>query len=135
MSWLAILFFAEVAFSPLSQEWNHGNPQLPFVIEREEVITTTGVRVLLLNEMLFMGANVTTYATPSEVQSQWYPSFSPFRDTYQFEAGLFFRGIEVGWLHECSHPVAPNHQQNTELGREWAYDRFYLSYEAKVNIF
>ena len=135
MTWLAILFFAEAAFSPMSQEWNHGNPELPWLVERQEVITTTGVRLLGFNEVLFVGANITTYATPSENQSQWYPSFSPFRDTYQFEAGLSYNGIEIGWVHECSHPVATNHQLDKELGREWAFDRFYISYEAKVNIF
>lgn len=133
MTWIALLFFFEAGFSPMSQEWNHGNPEFPYLIEREELVTQSGARVLLFDEFLFIGANITTYATPSETDTP-YPSFSPFRDTYQFEAGIQWRGIELGWLHECSHPVAPNHQLNRPLGREWAFDRLYIRYENTVDI-
>lgn len=133
MTWIALLFFVEAGFTPNAQEWNHGNPDLPWLVEREVVSTDVGARLLLFDDLLFVEASVQTLSSPSD--HAW--TLSPYRDVYQFGGGISWRGFELGWLHECSHPVATNWQEpgGTEnLGREWAFDRFYISYEGKITI-
>lgn len=132
MSWLAILFVIQLGYAPNAQDWNHGNPELPWVIEREEIVTTLGARALMINELLFVEGYVTTYAETQD--ASW--TLAPYHDTYQFGAGLTWRGMTIGWLHECAHPVVSNWQLDGDyLGREWAWDRFYVQYEGKVEVF
>lgn len=137
MTWIAILFMFEVGVAPTSQVWNHGNDNLPQIVEREEVVTDVGVRGLFFDDFIFIGASVETRAEVLLDTDTWYPQGSPYRDVYQFEAGLKWRGFELGWRHECSHPVVTNWQVPgalDQLGREWAFDRFYLSYEGRVEV-
>ena len=133
MTWIALLFFFEAGYAPVSYEWNHGDHRLPPIVYREELVTEAGARLLFFDGFLFAGANITTHSEVSTIDTP-YPSFSPFRDTYQFEAGIQFQGIELGWLHECSHPVATNYHPSKPLGREWAFDRLYIRYENTVDI-
>lgn len=46
----------------------------------------------------------------AETESQFFPlskiiGFQPWQDTYKFNAGIRFWGIEIAYQHECIHPV------------------------------
>lgn len=47
----------------------------------------------------------------AETESQFFPNsksvfnFSPWQDTYIFNAGVRFLGMELGYHHECVHPI------------------------------
>lgn len=57
----------------------------------------------------------------AETENQFFPNpkaplnFVPWQDTYQFNSGIRFYGVELGYQHECSHPLwislLENHSQ------------------------
>lgn len=66
--------------------------------------------------------------------------FSPDHDTFTFIAGLKYKGIELGYLHRCRHPVFPfQFVEKAEYGEantllENVYSEVYLKFQGKLEI-
>jgi len=67
----------------------------------------------------------------SETENQFFPSsndpfnFSPWQDTFRFNAGLRFFGVEFEYQHECVHPIV--FDQSVDHGHLSSnYDKIYL---------
>jgi len=59
--------------------------------------------------------------------------FSPFRIDYGFNACLFYKGLELGFYHECDHPVS--YSINTIESIYGNKDTsIYLKYETKIKL-
>lgn len=64
-------------------------------------------------------------------ENQFFPNpgrqinFNPWQDTYRFNAGIRFFGVELGYQHECVHPVV--FSQNYVVSRyNSSYDRLHI---------
>ena len=75
---------------------------------------------------LFIGA---------DTESQFFKSaefwgFAPWQDSYIFSAGIRAFGLEVGFQHECVHPVL---SQGVDASQLFAsYDKVYLKLQGKM---
>jgi hypothetical protein len=57
--------------------------------------------------------------------------FCPFRIDYGFNACLFYKGLELGFYHECYHPVE---YRMSRIQNEYGNykSRIYLKYETRI---
>lgn len=51
------------------------------------------------------------------------PSMTPLQETYTFSTGIRFIGVELGYEHQCSHPVESTGNTPSKLFS--SYDKFY----------
>jgi hypothetical protein len=136
---MAMLFWMEAAYAPMSQDWNHGmEDTMPYIIENEEFVTTLGARVLLLNDLLFVEGEIETRSVVMDMGNV-YPSGWPIRDTYMIGAGVKLGGFTIGWEHVCSHPIATMWGYEGDLKpdysvREAAWDRLYVRFEGRADL-
>ena len=124
MSWLVFIFALECGISPQidviqyepreadSLKWGVGYTQLEAEIE--------------LFALLFAGASVRTYITPSGPLN-----FSPNTSVYDWRCGLRWKMLELGWRHRCFHPTIPYQPifKQVVTGIEGAYDELYFRAE------
>ena len=66
--------------------------------------------------------------------------FSPDHDTFTFIGGIQYKGMEIGYLHRCRHPVFPyqfvekeKHKETISL-LENSYSEVYLKFQSKLEI-
>jgi hypothetical protein len=52
----------------------------------------------------FISGGMTTFMFKWQNQVNYYP----IRTDFTFGAGIKYKNVEVGWSHECYHPIAPN---------------------------
>jgi hypothetical protein len=70
----------------------------------------------------FVGGDVTTWMVPD------LPTFKPFFTAYTVNTGWSYKNFEVGYEHQCSHPVmalAYNMKQPI-LSADKGYDKVYV---------
>lgn len=71
------------------------------------------------------------------MESYQFPSgdgfYCPFRIDYGFNACLFYKGFELGFYHECDHPV--EYRLNYESANYGDYkSKVYLKYDTKIKM-
>ena len=119
MNWLVLAFVLEAGLMPVAEIWNVEPPANAREDRGRYTLLDAEVEVA---QYLFVGGHVTTYMWAQD--DSW--TQSPLRADYGFRAGVRFRGLELGWKHFCSHPVAPNWNLIRELPYEASYDQIYI---------
>jgi hypothetical protein len=128
LEFLVLIYSLETGYMPTTQTWNVQAPENVYI----DAAFYTDLEVeLVLGDMFFIGGNMLSY--------QWFRpdtmTFRPHRMDYTFGVGFRFQGLEIGWEHYCSHPVAANWHLIDELPLESSYDRIYVRFEGKAAIF
>lgn len=94
MSWLILLYAIELGFAPVYQSTNviPGIEQVYYIDMDVEII---------VQNFFFVGGDWKTYFQPCEAGH----SFYPVEARYTFNTGLRYKNIEIGFEHQCIHPV------------------------------
>ena len=99
---------------------------------------------VMVGEEYYVWPDQSTYII-MEVEAQWGPvfaggeieniqyalhaaSYDPVHADYRFNAGLRWREFEIGWKHECRHPVVG---RTDGSGIRGGYDKFYVRAELR----
>lgn len=119
MSWLALAFALELGVLPMNGWVMYDPPALVF--EAPEFYQQLEARAILWDH-LFAGGKVRIYDWMREDGGFW-----PSQGAFTFEAGLSFRGLELGFRHYCTHPILP-YLEYVPAGVKWegAYQEIYL---------
>ena len=99
MTWLILLFFLEIGYSPFYQSLNV-LPSDYESIRNENVYYITFDAEVLLYDYFFIGGSTKIYIQPNEEGHD----FFPIENDYLFKMGLRFKNLEVGFRHQCNHP-------------------------------
>lgn len=102
MTWLSLLFFIELGFSPFHSTLNI-TPNNDVIKLSENVFYTTIDIDIMLGRYFFIGGSVTTYV--QTIKGDY--SFHPFEGDYLVRAGIKYKNIELIGEHECIHPISP----------------------------
>jgi hypothetical protein len=123
MQWLTLLY--TLSFGTVSYQSALLSTPL------ESFSTVLSVELQAFDNHLFLSSGVETWET-----AQSLASFAPFQALYTFSAGLRLGGFELGYRHECDHPVISNISLQPML---YAFlnvrNTFYISFKGKLNVF
>ena len=121
MSWLVLLYFIELGYSPFYSSLN----TLPFEYTRNENVYYMHFDAeVVLFDHLFIGGSTKTFMQPVDKSYQ----FFPIENDYLFKAGLRFENIEVGLRHQCNHP-GDSFGVASEGKSYGGYEEFYIRIE------
>ena len=104
MNWLLFMFMLEVGFLPQGDLVMYDSMALDRIYPVRNYGYTELQVELQAFGLVFVGGGVKTMIFNHPDQGM---SFFPYGANYNVNAGLRFRGIEVGWRHYCIHPVMP----------------------------
>jgi hypothetical protein len=79
----------------------------------------------------YINGGMTAYEWSTKIGFESYP----FRMDYLFGAGFKYKSIQIGYAHECMHPIAPNEIIFPYGKIDAAYDRVFIKAEIKKNLF
>jgi hypothetical protein len=91
-SWLIFIPILELAYVDSATENFYQFPE-------HTIEATVGVEAVALDTLYIKGGSV-NYQQYIDVDR-----YAPFVATYKIEAGLKYKGFEVGYYHECTHGV------------------------------
>ena len=118
MTWLILLYFIELGYSPFYGSLNTND----YLQDQNIYYINMDAEVIILDH-LFIGGAVKTYFND---KSDSY-MFSPFEADYLFKAGLRYKNIEIGFKHFCLHPVRPYEMYYQPQGStDASYEEFYI---------
>lgn len=131
MSWLIILLSFQISIA--NENLNYGISYYDY----ETLDLTNSINVDFnidskLFNFIFIRGGIDT--TVNKVIGRL--NFSPDHDYYDFSAGVFYKGFELGYKHVCYHPIFPyNQSEEYELTLlEGGYDQLYLKVEAELKL-
>ncbi len=131
MNWLVLSFFFSLGtLSYQGQIFNPAGSAMFFTMPIPSFQTTFGVEAQLLDNHLFIGGSAETWESPT---GSIY--FAPSEAFYSFSAGLRLSGFEIGYRHECDHPIVNSWSDSVLNGYGANRDEFYLSYRGSIKIF
>lgn len=123
---LVLAFYLEVGYLPCGGMANYQPPTF-LVVEELSFYTTLGVSASMWG--FFVEGEVRTNVQKG---AEGY-SFMPVGVWYGFGAGYRIGWFEIGWRHECDHPVAVMFPMaKGEFRWEAALDQVYLRVEGKL---
>jgi hypothetical protein len=129
MSWLTLAYFLSLGTLAYQGQMFDPAGSAMFNIP-QSYQTTLGVEAQAFDNHLFVGGSVETWESPN---GQGF--FNPSETFYVFSAGLRGWGFEVGYRHECGHPVVSWTDFQIGQGFLSNKDEFYLSYSGKLKLF
>ena len=98
MDWIILLYFLEFGYSPFYQSVN----TLPYeYVQNENIYYVHFDTEVLLLDHLFIGGSTKIFMQPVKDSYQFYP----IENDYLFRAGIRYKRFEVGFRHQCNHPV------------------------------
>ena len=124
MQWLALTYLISLG----TMQYDLVIPNSEFLTPKNTVTTTLGIEALFA-EHFFISGSVETWEQMDSTSIYFYPMES----LYKINAGLRWNGLEIGFKHECDHPVVSN--SILLKGFFTSQSSFYLSYTGKLNIF
>jgi hypothetical protein len=130
MQWLTLAYFLSLGTVAYQGQTFDLRGSAMFIVPQNSFQTTLGVEAQLFDNHAFAGASVETWETHAGSVS-----FAPSEAFYIFNAGLRAWGFELGWRHECDHPVSSNWGGGVPQGMLSMRDEFYISYTGKINVF
>jgi hypothetical protein len=89
--------------------------------------TTLGIEAQAFDNLVFVGGSVETWET-------FNGGFYPFESLYIFDAGLRWKGFELGYRHQCDHPTLDK-LSLPEQGYGFTRDEFYMSFKSSFKVF
>jgi len=124
MNWLVLAMALEVGWMPLGDFVMREPPGFvsvtgSFYVDMEARATAFG--------FLFVGGEVKTFMWHYEGEY----SFAPERMLYQFNAGVTWGPVEIGYRHFCTHPISVYLSWPGKALYEGAYEEVYLRLETK----
>ena len=128
MNWLLFMFMLEVGFLPqgggLVMYDSEGLREMYPNVDRSYGYTDLQAELQFFN-FLFVGGGVKTMVFSHFKQGK---SFFPYEADYNFNVGVRFRGVEMGFRHYCIHPVIPwvGYFRDYEPVWEGTYEEIYL---------
>ena len=130
MNWLVLSYF--LSLGTLSYNGNFLSPQgqIEIVIPPKTFQTTLGVELQAFDNNVFIGGSIETWET---FNGETF--FNTMESLYMFNPGLRWNGIEVGYRHECDHPIVS--RVDFRLNQGWLSNRneFYLSFKGSIKLF
>ena len=126
MSWLVLLYFIELGFSPYYNSLNVVD-NVPDRSFSENTMYVTFDAELVINKYVFVGGAIKTYMKIEDMFNYY-----PFEANYLFKAGLRYKNIEAGFRHWCGHGVRPWPIAYQPRGStDGSYEEFYIRLEVK----
>lgn len=59
-------------------------------------------------------------------------SFDPSKIDFKFDAGLSYKSIDIGWRHDCFHPIQPYVSQLPVPRWEGAYQEVFVKFKGQI---
>lgn len=107
MNWLLFMFMFEIGFLPQGDLVMYESETLDRIYPVTMNYYTDLEAEIQLFNLLFVGGGVKTVMFGHKSDTLFGYSFFPYGAQYRVNAGLRFRGVEVGFRHYCIHPVMP----------------------------
>jgi hypothetical protein len=127
MTWLLLTYFLSLGtLSYQAVDVDHvwfSTPPLTFQ-------TTLGLEAQLFNDHVFVGAGVQTWESAAGNGF-----FNPMESLFTFSVGLRGWGFELGYRHECDHPIISSTDFHVTQGWLATKNEIYLSYTGKLKVF
>jgi hypothetical protein len=128
---MILLFCLQLGMFPANdfQMWEYSNyPRTKEIVEEYISIDFE----FEVKDVFFFGGNIET-----DFFSRTWKNYIPTKMGYLFKAGLRFAGFELGFNHYCQHPVIPSMSEfyPGKIQFEGAYEKIYIQYSGKVDIF
>jgi len=104
MTWLALLFAAEIGIAPYGAWAFYAEPAQGYILQtqdRTEAYTQLEAEVRLF-DVLSWRSTVTTW-----VRHYTGASYAPVWATYDSDLGAEIGPVRIGWRHSCTHPIQP----------------------------
>lgn len=130
MNWLLLTYF--LSFGSISCQEQIYNPAggAIFSTPQPSFQTTLGVEATFADHV-FVGGSTEAWMSPDGEST-----FNPFEGFYIFSAGLRGWGFEVGYRHECDHPIVSTFDYSfAAQGAHVNRDEFYVSYTGHLKVF
>jgi hypothetical protein len=128
MTWLALAYF--LSLGTLNGQQLTSPDFITFQTLPLTFQTTFGIEAQLFNNHLFAGGSVQTWESALDGGF-----FAPNEGIYIFSAGLRWEGLEIGYRHECDHPIVSRADFQISQGILSSRDEIYLSYKGTLKIF
>jgi hypothetical protein len=121
MSWIALIFALEFGMVPSeihAEYW----PDYDVLYRNQGLYGTLEARVELFN-FLFVGGDI-----EAAMVGLSFDSYKPSGVSFNFEAGMFFGPVQVGYIHNCKHPAVSTYEVHWPW-RQSSHDRVYVRIE------
>lgn len=129
MTWLALWFALQAGFMPNDLMVVY-RPGIVSLDQQTEYVNLQG-ELRAFDNRVFLGGSIKTEMQQDGARA----NFMPESSTYLFTAGLRLGGVEIGYLHVCSHPVVPSYYLlNPVIGYDQGYDDFYIRFSGSVDL-
>jgi hypothetical protein len=131
MTWLAFAYFFSLGTLSYTGETFDAHDIAMFTASENSFQTTLGVEAQLFDNHVFVGGSVETWESALDLTN-----FAPSEAFYTFSAGLRAWGFELGFRHECDHPILS--RWDGSLSPQWfgvMKDEFYLSFCGALKVF
>ena len=129
MTWLALAYLLSVGSLDYSGIMVSPNGSTNYQTPANTYQTTLGAEAQLFNNHIFAGGTVQTWES-----SLGTGLFSPAESLYTFNAGLRFKGFELGYRHECDHITLSDFNAKLQ-GFAGNRTEVYFSYIGHVKVF
>jgi hypothetical protein len=131
MNWLVLSYFLSLGMLSYQGQVFDPSGSAMLTIPAPSYQTTLGFEIQGIDNHLFVGGSVQTWESPDGTGL-----FIPSEAFYIFSAGLRGWGFELGYRHECDHPII-NEWGGTrpDSGLQINQDEFYLSFTGKLKVF
>ena len=130
MNWLVLSYFLSLGTLAYNGQFLSPQGEVAIAIPKDTFQTTLGAELQAFSNHLFIGGSVETWET-----SNGGAFFNPMESMYGFNAGVRWNGVEIGYRHECDHPVASRTDFHIDQGWLSMKDEIYLSYTGKLKLF
>ncbi len=125
MNWLILLYFLELGYSPFYGSLNVLPDNYESIINRNVYYIHFNAEVVVLDH-LFIGGSTKIFIQSKKESYQSYP----IENDFLFKAGLRFNNLELGFRHQCNHPVL-SYGVSSEGKSYGGFEEFYIRISSK----
>lgn len=124
MNWLILLYFLELGYSPFYGSLN----TLPYEYTRNENVYYIHFDAeILMFDHFFIGGSTKIFIQSVKDDYQ----FFPIENDFLFKAGFRFKNLEIGFRHQCNHPVM-NYGVASNGKAYGGFEEFYIRIEKRM---
>lgn len=120
MNWLILLYFLEIGYAPIYSSFNVLPNELNYTANENVYYINFDAELILLDHF-FIGGSTKTYIQPVKADYQ----FFPIENDFLFKAGFRLKTLELGFRHQCNHPVG-NFSIQTQGKSYGGFEEFYI---------
>jgi hypothetical protein len=128
MQWLVLSYFLSLGALSYNGQFLSPSGEIAIIAPAKTFQTTLGAELQAFDNHLFIGGSVQAWETFNGGTL-----LNPMESLYVFDAGLRWNGIEIGYRHECDHPIL----SSFSFDQSWLSNRdeFYLSFKGSTKLF